>query len=93
MWLQLSHAWANRCKVGEIPGQWMTWVEQNLDRGVNPNVLLDVLKHKGFHPVSVPSLVSCTASHSLPYTHMHAVWSTPAQEHGVDANLGGSHKH
>lgn len=28
----------------------MAWLEQNLDRGVDPNVCLDILTKKGFHP-------------------------------------------
>jgi len=28
----------------------MAWLEQNLDRGVDSNVLLDILSKKGFHP-------------------------------------------
>ena len=33
---------------GEVPDEWMAWLEQNLDRGVDPNVLLDILNKKGF---------------------------------------------
>lgn len=37
-------------KEGEIPDDWMEWINENLARGVEPAVIVRILSTKGFHP-------------------------------------------
>lgn len=35
---------------GEFPEEWITWMDENLARGVDPNTIVSILASKGFHP-------------------------------------------
>lgn len=35
---------------GEFPDEWLTWVDENLQRGVDPSKIVAILFGKGFHP-------------------------------------------
>jgi hypothetical protein len=37
-------------KPGEIPEEWLKWVDDNLLRGVDPGKIVSILASKGFHP-------------------------------------------
>eukprot|EP01029_Cantina_marsupialis_P009089 TRINITY_DN2129_c0_g2_i3.p1 TRINITY_DN2129_c0_g2~~TRINITY_DN2129_c0_g2_i3.p1 ORF type:complete len:1002 (-),score=308.37 TRINITY_DN2129_c0_g2_i3:1408-4413(-) len=37
-------------KQGEIPEEWLQWLEINMNRGVDPEKLLSILHSKGFQP-------------------------------------------
>jgi len=46
-----------RFKEGEFPDEWITWVDENLLRGVDPNTIVGILASKGFHPHRSTSLM------------------------------------